>query len=185
MSRPFSLSLPEPEPEPEPVSLATRKSRRINQMLRVLSTTTAAATTTTTTENIRSLREDILSMSTPSPWSINTAQFQIVAAVPDHDMEDEKDFNENIVDEKVEEIDIIPSQFMPVPAVPSVPSDTLSRQPKNIVEGVDDVVNIVNLEKSENKNRRCLEKCVQQFCIPDKDISMFSSCVEKCKSFCD
>jgi len=185
MSRPFSLPLPEPEPEPEPVSVATRKSRRINQMLRVLPTTTSTTTTTTTTtttEYIRAPREDTLS--TPSPWSINTAQFQIVAAVPDHDMEDEQDFNENIVDEKVEEMDI-PSHFMPVPAVPSVPSETLSRKPKNIVEGVDNVVDIVNLEKSENKNRRCLEKCVQQFCIPDKDISMFSSCVEKCKSFCD
>ena len=116
---------------------------------------------------------------TPTPWFIDTAQFQIVAAVPEQDMEDRKDFNE-----KVEGIDI-PSQFMPVPAVPSVPSDTLSRQPKNIVEVVDGVVDIVNLEKSENKSRRCLEKCIQQFCIPDKDISMFSSCVEKCKSFCD
>merc|ERR1712242_614628 len=85
LSRPFSLPLPEPEPEPEPVSFATRKSRRINQMLRVLPTTT-------TTEYIRAPREDILSMSTPSPWSINTAQFQIVAAVPEY----EKDFNENI-----------------------------------------------------------------------------------------
>jgi len=199
LSRPFSLPLPEPEPEPEPVSFANRKSRRINQMLKVLPTTTKTTTTTTTTttitkttttttktttEYIRAPREDILSMSTPSPWSINTAQFQIVVAVPEYDMGDEKDFNENIVDEKVEEIDI-PRQFMPVPAVPNVSSDTLSRQPKNIVEGVDDAVNIVNLEKSENKNRRCLEKCVQQFCIPDKDISMFSSCVEKCKNFCD
>jgi len=188
LSRPFSLPLPEPEPEPEPVSVATRKSRRINQIIRLLPTTTATTTTTTatttTTEYIRAPREEILSMSTPSPWSINTSQFQIVAAVPDHDMEDRKDLNENIVDAKVEEIEI-PFQFMPVPAVPSVLSDTLSRQPKNIVEGIDDVVNIVKLEKSENKNRRCLEKCVQQFCIPDKDISMFSSCVEKCKSFCD
>merc|ERR1712179_725014 len=189
LSRPFSLPLP--EPEPEPVSVASRKSRRINQMLRVLSTTTATTTTTTTkttakttTVYIRAPREDIPSISTPSPWSINTAQFQIVAAVPDHDMGDKKDFNENIVDAKVEEIDI-PSQFMPVPAVPSVPSDALSRQPKNIVEGVDDIVNIANLEKSENKNGKCLEKCIQQFCIPDKDISIFSSCVEKCKSFCD
>jgi len=151
LSRPFSLPLPEPEPEPEPepVPFANRKSRRINQKLRVLSTTTTTATTTppptrtiatikttttTTKEYIRELEKDTVSLSTPSPWSIDTAQFQIVAAVPERDREREekKGFNE-----KVEELEI-PSQFMPVPAVPSF-GDMLGRQPKKILDDVDDV----------------------------------------------
>jgi len=198
LSRPFSLPLPEPEPEPEPIPFANRKSRRINQKLRVLPTTTTTTKTTTTTtapppprtiatirtimttkEYIRELEKNTLSMPTPSPWSIDTAQFQIVAAVPEHDREREekKGFNE-----KVEELEI-PSQFMPVPAVPSL-GDMLGRKPKKILDNVDDVVNKVKEEDTEVKNRKCLEKCVPQFCIQDKEFNLFSSCVEKCKSFC-
>jgi len=198
LSRPFSLPLPEPEPEPEPVPFANRKSRRINQKLRVLPTTTTTTKTTTTTtapppprtiatirttmttkEYIRELEKDTLSMSTPSPWSIDTAQFQIVAAVPEHDREREEKEGFN---EKVEELEI-PSQFMPVPAVPSL-GDMLGRQPKKILDNVDDVLNKVREEETEDKNRKCLEKCVPQFCIQDKEFNLFSSCVEKCKSFC-
>jgi len=193
LSRPFSLPLPEPEPEPEPVRSANRKSRRINQKLRVFPTTTTTTKTTTatttppptrtittiatTTTTIEYIRE--LSMSTPNPWSIDTAQFQIVAAVPEHDREREEKEGFN---EKVEELEI-PSQFMPVPAVPSL-GDMLGRQPKKILDNVDDVVNKVKEEESEDKNRKCLEKCVPQFCIQDKEFNLFSSCVEKCKSFC-
>merc|ERR1712013_939726 len=174
LSRPFSLPLPEPEPEPEPVPFANRKSRRINQKLRVFPTTTTTATTTPPIEYIRGL-----SMSTPNPWSIDTAQFQIVAAVPEHDREREEKEGFN---EKVEELEI-PSQFMPVPAVPSL-GDMLGRKPKKILDNVDDIVNKVKEEDTEDKNRKCLEKCVPQFCIQDKELNLFSSCVEKCKSFC-
>jgi len=190
LSLPFSLPLPEPEPEPEPVPFANRKSRRINQKLRVFPTTTKTTTATTTppptrtittiattTTTIEYIRE--LSMSTPSPWSIDTAQFQIVAAVPEHDREREEKEGFN---EKVEELEI-PSQFMPVPAVPSL-GDMLGRKPKKILDNVDDVVNKVNEKDTEDKNRKCLEKCVPQFCIQDKEFNLFSSCVEKCKSFC-
>jgi len=191
LSRPFGLPLPEPEPEPVPETLVTRKLRPLNQQLR-LPPTTSTTTTTTTTEYIRALvgvKESVIPVEddvlTPSPWSIDTAQFQIVAAVPEHDKErvDNEGVNENI-DTKVEKNEI-PSKFMPVPAVPSGTDDMLSRQPKNIVEDNDDVVNFAKEEEDENdKNGKCLEKCVQQFCITDKDLSLFSSCVEKCKSFC-
>ena len=121
---------------------------------------------------------------TPNPWFIDTAQFQIVAAVPEHEHDKERVDKEVVIDSKAEE-DGIPSKFMPVPAVPSGTDDMLSRQPKNIVEDIDDVVNIVKEEEDENdKNGICLEKCVQQFCISDKDFSLFSNCVEKCKNFC-
>ena len=171
LSQPFRLPLPEPEPEPE--TLVSRKLQPVNQKLRLLPTTT----TTSTTEYTRALVEDDLSLSIPSPWSIDTAQFQIVAAVPDHDKVDKEN-----IDAKIEGNALL-SKFMPVPAVPSVPDDMLGRQPKNIVEDIDDVINIVKVEEND-KNGRCLEKCVEQFCIPDKDFSLFSSCVGKCKSFC-
>jgi len=171
LSQPFRLPLPEPEPEPE--TLVSRKLQPVNQKLRLLPTTT----TTSTTEYTRALVEDDLSLSIPSPWSIDTAQFQIVAAVPDHDKVDKEN-----IDAKIEGNALL-SKFMPVPAVPSVPDDMLGRQPKNIVEDIDDVINIVKVEEND-KNGRCLEKCVEQFCIPDKDFSLFSRCVGKCKSFC-
>ena len=59
------------------------------------------------------------------------------------------------------------------------------KEKKVMMEDSDDVVNFAKEEEAENdKNGKCLEKCVQQFCITDKDFSLFGSCVEKCKSFC-
>merc|ERR1712226_1515593 len=90
LSQSYGLPLPEPEPEPVPETQVTRKLRRLNQQLRLPPTTTT--TTTSTTEYIRALvdvKESDIPVEdevfTPSPWSIDTAQFQIVAAVPEHD----------------------------------------------------------------------------------------------------
>ena len=42
----------------------------------------------------------------------------------------------------------------------------------------------VKNQKTMNKEGKCLERCVQQFCIPEDDLGMFSNCVDKCKTFC-
>jgi hypothetical protein len=208
LNQPYSFAFPQPEPEPMPEPLARRKiSRRLisskNQRLRVLPTTTTTPENEPLLTAANILREsspnptlvednlfdDIFSEeSTPSPWAIDTAQLDIVPAVPDQEDDnlEKEEFKDKIV-LRMEDIGI-PSQFQPVPAVPSDPSNNLARQPKNILGGGNGVVNTVEEEEgvdiTEDKNSECLEKCVQQFCIPDKDFSLFSNCVEKCKSFC-
>jgi len=83
-------------------------------------------------------------------------------------------------------------KFSPVPAVPTIDSASLemqARQPKNILETGDSVKNSIKDEgafsEAETKKDGCLEKCVQQFCLPDKNLSLFSNCVEKCKTLLD
>ena len=133
----------------------------------------------------------------PNPWAIDTAQFEIVPAVPSKDTPDivrvAKDVSEDNRKKKVLfTIAPVLRQFSPVPAVPDVttaPDDSLIRQPKNTLRLSDDVDNTleeqkVDSEKNVNKEGSCLERCVQHFCLPEEDLSMFSNCVDKCKTFC-
>ena len=131
--------------------------------------------------------------STRSPWSIDTAKFEIVPAVPAtgeirvaKEASGGKKQREDINQENRDFI-----QFSPVPAVPTIASASIemqARQPKNILETGDSVKNSIKDEgafsEAETKKDGCLEKCVQQFCLPDKNLSLFSNCVEKCKTLC-
>jgi hypothetical protein len=131
--------------------------------------------------------------SATNPWAIDTAQFEIVPAVPSQ--------NAPVIAQEVSEdsrkkTDLVkqnhvPRQFSPVPAVPVVtaaPGDKIARQPKNKLRTSDVDDNQLEEEKvaieTLNKNGICLEKCVQQFCIPEEDLSMFSNCVDKYKTLC-
>jgi len=83
------------------------------------------------------------------------------------------------------------NQFSPVQAVPTIASASVqmqARQPKNILRTGDGVKNIIEdkeaFSEAETKKDGCLERCVQQFCLPDKNLSLFSNCVEKCKTLC-
>merc|ERR1712083_1164104 len=98
-----SLPIAEPEPEPVPETLVSRKLQRVNQKLRLPPITTT--TSTSTTEYIRTLvgvKESKISVEddvfTPNPWSIDTEQFQIVAAVPEHEHDKERVDKEVVID---------------------------------------------------------------------------------------
>jgi len=132
----------------------------------------------------------------PNPWAIDTAQFEIVPAVPSRDTPDVVRVPKDVSGDNKQEKDLfivpVPRQFSPVPAVPDVttaPDDKLPRQPKNTLSLNNEVGNTleeqkVKNQKTMNKEGKCLERCVQQFCIPEDDLGMFSNCVDKCKTFC-
>ena len=201
--------MPEPEPEPEPSPLSRLLSSRLSvtqsQKLRIalpeLRTTEMPSTLPTTLQrsfpsrrtNILNFLEEsfspfaptddqfkaiIPSLSAANPWDIDTTQFEIVPAVPSDDEKVSDD--ENNVDTR---------QFNPVPAVPEIKiDDKQTRQPKNILSLSDEVENNIDEEKALvediSSNGSCLDKCVQQFCLLEEDLSLFSNCVGKCKTFC-
>jgi len=133
-----------------------------------------------------------------NPWAIDAAQFEIVPAVPSKGTPDivrvAKEVSEDNSEKDTFMIAPVPRQFMfsPVPAVPDVttaPDDRLARRPKNTLELSDDFDNIIEVQKNTsennmNKEGSCIERCVQQFCLPEEGLSMFSTCVDKCQAFC-
>ena len=83
-------------------------------------------------------------------------------------------------------------QFSPVPAVPTklarASVQMEARQPKNILRtgngGENSIKDKEAFSEAETKQDGCLERCVQEFCLPDKNLSLLSNCVEKCKTLC-
>ena len=90
-------------------------------------------------------------------------------------------------------------EFMPVPAVPN-PSrvNQEARRPK---EGLDITLSLQNTiqprgpatkapeaeddrKEERRKFKRCQGRCVQQFCLPVSNLTVYKNCVDKCKSFC-
>ena len=127
------------------------------------------------------------SLTAANPWDIDTAQFEIVPAVPSQDIArvlKEVSDEGNLVKQK----NVDTRQFNPVPAVPELTiDDKQARQPKNIVALSHEVENNIDEEKAVVEtliNGNCLDKCVQQFCLLEEDLSLFSNCVGKCKTFC-
>ena len=134
------------------------------------------------------LQEMFPSLSAANPWDIDTAHFVIVPAVPSDDdiarMIKQVSYEENMV--KHNNVDA--RQFNPVPAVPEITiDDKQTRQPKNILALSGEVENNIDGEKTVVEtliNGNCLDKCVQQFCLLEEDLSLFSNCVGKCRTFC-
>ena len=118
---------------------------------------------------------------TPNPWAINPAQFDIVPAVPSKDVAEDLFVN----NKKKEDPVPFPRQFSPVPAVPDDTHD-IDRQPKKVLQlnGVDNIDNNVRNTKKGSLPRNCLGKCLDQFCLPVSDLSLYGNCEDKCKTFC-
>merc|ERR1712106_514451 len=147
--------------------------------------------TSAPTEDLQ-LDEIFSESSAPNPWTIDTAQFEIVPAVPSKETPDILRVAKELSKDNRKEKDVytiapVLRQFSPVPAVPDVttsPDDGLVRQPKNTQDLSDNIDNSLEKQKDVNKKGMCAERCVQQFCLSEEDLSMFSTCVDKCKTFC-
>jgi len=219
LNTPYNIPSPEPEPEPEPVRilLSKRLTRKTKvQNLMILSTTQPSVLTTQptvlTTQQISSTVKSVQQSRTlpptdifartspPNPWDIDTAQFDIVPAVPDEVVSNRRAVSEvlevstdgkNLVTNL-----IVLNQFSPVPAVPNVtssPKNKLTRQPKNTF-GKENKPGKTNEDgkttnDSENeivyKKGDCQERCAHTFCDPKEDINISSTCIEKCKFLCN
>ena len=92
--------------------------------------------------------------------------------------------------------------FMPVPAVPD-PSRVSqeARRPKEGINSLDINLSLQNTiqpsgpatkapeaeddrKEERRKFKRCQGRCVQQFCLPVDNLTVYEKCVDKCKSFC-
>jgi len=114
-------------------------------------------------------------------WDIDTAQFDIVPAVP---TDDTAIIVSADSDEKYSSS--VSRQFSPVPAVPDI-TEEISRQPKKVLDSrninIEDGVTKANETKVKDTDN-CEEKCIEQFCLPQDDLSMLSKCENKCRNFC-
>merc|ERR1711936_1171376 len=92
-------------------------------------------------------------------WHIDTAQFEIVPAVPVQEEETAEFTETDLVTNS-----LVLNQFSAVPAVPEATTaslDKLIRQPKNAKELLEEVDNNI----TENIfNEKCSEKCFKYFC---------------------
>merc|ERR1719323_1356903 len=132
--------------------------------------------------------------------SIDTKKFPVLdavprARVPDMPREDIRVMSQPLVIEPQEDVVHIPDQFSPVPAVPdaSTHSDRRDINEKvedddeiEINEGVnDDPIIITSTSSTLRKQfKRCHGKCVQKFCLPIGDLTVYENCSNKCKGIC-
>jgi hypothetical protein len=214
---PYTIPFPQPEPEPLARRLFRRLVRNQSQdqnldpakstkypVTTTLGTPTVKATIRTSLPertNISKIQEETLSSSEKvdnsifytssesNPWLINTAQFDIVPAVPSKHTANNiekvpKDMSEDSRDEK----DLVKQnydhkQFIPVAAVPDATTasvNKISREPQNALK-------IIEEDTGENKkvpgdDTSCLEKCSEQFCVAES--FTISNCVDMCKTLC-
>ena len=133
--------------------------------------------------------------SVSNPWVINDAEFKIVPAVPSKDTNVILRVAKEVSEDNKKKRDSlplvsVPRQFIPVPAVPYVttaPDDNFDRKPKatlGLSQEVDNALEEQKASSKKNEGGECIEKCIRQFCLPEKDLSKFSTCAEKCKNFC-
>ena len=127
----------------------------------------------------------------PNPWVIDTAEFEIVPAVPGEYTPAEEVSEDNREGNNIDTNVPVPVQFSPVPAVPdvtTVPNDRLARQPKNTMDLTYQVENTLDEENYVSQTSKvkgnCLERCVHGFCLQEDDFTMFGVCVDECKSLC-
>jgi len=124
-----------------------------------------------------------------SSWPVDTAQFDIIPAVPSKKTtKGIERVPKNMSEDNIDDKDIVtqnyePKQFSPVPAVPhatTASADKLAKAPE-------DSPKMSEEDSGENRmlsdqDESCIEKCSQQFCVEDS-LSL-SSCVDKCSSLC-
>ena len=108
-------------------------------------------------------------------WSVDTSQFEVVAAVPTEDDPDIVSaigtFNKTVNNENPgNELSV----FTAVEAVPSNTEGT-GRSPKEISDQSNKIVE--GLEE-------CQEKCRAQFCSPEEEKRLLKICWEKCIGLC-
>ena len=108
-------------------------------------------------------------------WSVDTSQFEVVAAVPTEDDPDNVSADETLnktVDNENPGNEL--SVFTAVEAVPSNIEGTgrnhreISDQSNKIVAGLEE----------------CQEKCRAQFCSPEEEKRLLNICREKCIGLC-
>ena len=105
-------------------------------------------------------------------------------------------------------------EFMPVPAVPDPSIMTQeARRPKDSLSSLDINLSLQNTiqpggpatkapaaeedrqeerqedrqedrQEERRKFKRCQGRCVQQFCLPVDNLTVYEKCVDKCKQFC-
>merc|ERR1712115_85389 len=71
-----------------------------------------------------------------------------------------------------------PAQQLPVPSTPA-------QQPPVIKEPVTSGLSAEEEKKEKRKKfKRCQGRCVQKFCLPVGNLTVYEECVNKCKDFC-
>lgn len=214
LTNPYKIPLPEPEPEPIQRRLSRRLISTQNQNIiksikkpttpTTIVTTTQRSLTLTTLVSTMDRRTNILKLleesfpkakqkqnedfgeifvepASPKPWAINPAKFDIVPAVPAEDAAEVL----TVINKNKENPFQVPRQFSPVLAVPEDTQD-IDRQPKTVLQlnDVGDLENSFTSAKKKILPRKCIEKCVDHFCISKDDLNIYQNCENKCNTFC-
>ena len=206
------LPEPEPEPVQRRLSRRLISTKNQNIIAKPMNTTTIITTTqrpltlaTTALASVTDRRTNILKLleqsfpdakpkentdfneifeeaASPNPWAINSAQFDIIPAVPFEDVAESL----TVKNKEEENPAPVPRQFIPVPAVPDNTQD-IERQPKKVFQlnSVDIIENSGTNPNKVSPTRQCFVKCTEQFCLPNSDLSKYASCEGKCKTFCE
>eukprot|EP00091_Calanus_sinicus_P024356 TRINITY_DN8671_c0_g1_i1.p2 TRINITY_DN8671_c0_g1~~TRINITY_DN8671_c0_g1_i1.p2 ORF type:complete len:159 (-),score=26.24 TRINITY_DN8671_c0_g1_i1:40-516(-) len=148
------------------------------------------------------------------PYLSISPKFAVLQAVPGVNTPTQNDRLPKNISPNQEASLLVPERFMPVPAVPAIPTLQTIESDVDLSDQVqvDDVANSVEVRtdpllenepeaappvrpvdqdtdflapsKERKQFKRCHGKCVQKFCLPVGNLSVFDKCTEKCKGVC-
>ena len=148
------------------------------------------------------------------PYLSISPKFAVLQAVPGVNTPPQNDRLPKNISPNQEASVLVPERFMPVPAVPALSTIQTVKNYVDLSDSVqvDDVANSVEVRQealvevrpaaftlvtpvaqdadflapSEERKqfKRCHGKCVQKFCLPVGNLSVFDKCTEKCKGIC-